>query len=118
MSPLWNASRANTLQAWMIYYPSRTDEAVNNQILALLLYPVPQGYFGPKKLRPSTASVTKAPRKMNTKRTSGIAQPSFVEEDPFLEFDPHKHVEIGHFVTMYVTPEDVLSWISFFLGRL
>ena len=118
MSPLWNASQANTLQVWMIYYPSSTEEAVNNKILALLLYPTPQGYFGPKKLRPSTALVTKAPRKKNTERTSGIVWPSSVEEDMFLDFDPYKHVEIRHFVTMHVTPEDVLSWISFFLGRL
>jgi hypothetical protein len=37
---------------------------------------------------------------MNTKRAFGIAQPSSVEEDPFPEFDPHKHVEIGQFVAM------------------
>jgi hypothetical protein len=52
---------------------SRVEEALNNQILALLPDPSPRGFFGPKKLRPSTTSVTKAPRRMNTERTSGIA---------------------------------------------
>jgi hypothetical protein len=55
---------------------------------------------------------------MNTERTSGIAQPSPVEEDPFLEFDPHKYVEIGHFIAMCITHEDVLSWIPFLLGKI
>jgi hypothetical protein len=97
---------------------SRIEEVVNNQILALLPDPAPRGFFGPKKLRPSTVVVTKAPRRMNTKRASGIAQPSSVEEDPFPEFDPHKHVEIGHFVAMCVTYEDVLLGILFFLGKV
>jgi hypothetical protein len=52
---------------------SRTEEAVNNQILALLPDPAPRGFFGPKRLRPSTAAMTKAPRRMNTKRPSSIA---------------------------------------------
>jgi hypothetical protein len=73
---------------------------VNNQILALLLDPAPRGFFEPKRFRPSTVAVTKVPRRMNTKRAFGIAQPSSVEEDPFPEFDPHKHVEIGQFVAM------------------
>jgi hypothetical protein len=97
---------------------SRVGEALNNQILALLPDPSPRGFFGPKRLRPSTASVRKAPQRMNTERTSGIAQPSAMEEDLFPEFDPHKHVEIGHFVAMCVTRDDVLSGIPFFLGKV
>jgi hypothetical protein len=97
---------------------SRIEEAVNNQIFALLPDPAPQGFFVPKRLRPSTVALTKAPRRMNTKRVSGIVQPSSVEEDPFPEFDPHKHVEIGHFVAMCVTREDVLSRIPFFLEKV
>jgi hypothetical protein len=96
---------------------SRPEEALNNQILALLPDPTPRGFFGPKKLRPSIAAVTKAPRRMNTERTFSIARPSTMEEDPFPEFDPHKHVEIGHFVAIYVTREDVLLGIPFFLER-
>jgi hypothetical protein len=98
--------------------PSRAEEAMNNRILALLPYPAPRGFFGTKRLRPSIATVTKAPRKMNTDRTSGIARPPFVKEDPFPEFDPHKHVEIGYFVAMWVTHEDVLSGIPFFLEKV
>jgi hypothetical protein len=41
-----------------------------------------------------------------------------VEEDPFPEVDPHKHVEIGYFVAMCVTCEDVLSRIPFFLEKV
>jgi hypothetical protein len=52
---------------------SRVEEALNNQILALLLDPSPQGFFGPKRLRPSIASMTKAPRRMNMERMSSIA---------------------------------------------
>jgi hypothetical protein len=55
---------------------------------------------------------------MNMERTFGIARPSPMEENSFPEFDPHKHVEIGHFVAMYVTREDVLSGIPFFLGKV
>jgi hypothetical protein len=40
---------------------SRKEEAVNNQILALLPDPTPRGFFGPKRLRPSIVAVTKAP---------------------------------------------------------
>jgi hypothetical protein len=97
---------------------SRVEEVLNNQILALLPDPSQRGFFGLKRLRPSTASVMKAPRRMNTERTSGIARPSTMEEDPFSEFDPHKHMEIGHFVAMCVTRDDVLSGILFFLGRV
>jgi hypothetical protein len=32
---------------------SRAKEVVNNHILALLLDPTPQGFFGPKRLKPS-----------------------------------------------------------------
>jgi hypothetical protein len=55
---------------------------------------------------------------MNTERMSGIARPSAMEEDPNPEFDPHKHVEIGQFVAMCVTRDDVLLGIPFFLGKV
>jgi hypothetical protein len=97
---------------------SRIEEALNYQILALLPDPSPRGFFGLKRLRPSTTSVTKAPQRMNTERTSSIARPFAMEEDPFPEFDSHKHVEIGHFVAMCVTRDDVLSRIPFFLGKV
>jgi hypothetical protein len=51
----------------------RVEEALNNQILALLPDPSPQGFFRPRMLKPSTTLVTKAPRRMNTERTSSIA---------------------------------------------
>jgi hypothetical protein len=86
--------------------------------LALLSDLAPRGFFGPKKLRPSTAAVTKALPRMNMETTYVIAQPSSIEKDPFPKFNPHKHVEIGHFVAMCVTREDVLSRISFFLGKV
>ena len=62
--------------------------------------------------------MTKAPGGMNTRRMSSSAQPSAMEEDPFSEFDPHKHVEIGHFVAMCITRDDVLSRITIFLGKV
>jgi hypothetical protein len=85
---------------------SRAEEVVNNQILTLIPDLALRGFFGPKRLRPSIVAVTKAPQRRSTKTTSIIAQPSFVGEDPFPEFDPHKHVEIGHFVAMCITRED------------
>jgi hypothetical protein len=39
----------------------RIEEVVNNQIMVLLPNPAPRGFFGPKRLRPLTAAVTKAP---------------------------------------------------------
>jgi hypothetical protein len=39
---------------------SRIEATMNNQILALLPDPAPRGFFGLKRLRPSTATVTKA----------------------------------------------------------
>ena len=43
----------------------RTEEVVNNQMLALLLDPTARGFFEPKRFRPSTVVVTKVPRWIN-----------------------------------------------------
>ena len=44
--------------------------------------------------------------------------PSYKEEDPFSEIDPHKHVEIGHFVAMCAIHDNALFGILFFLEKI
>ena len=39
-------------------------------------------------------------------------------DDPFLEFDLFKDVEVGQFVTMNSSSEDRESSVPFFLGRV
>ena len=62
--------------------------------MALLLDLAPRGFFGPKRLRPSTAAIMKALPRMNMETTFVIAQPSSIRKNPFPEFNPHPHVNL------------------------
>ena len=76
-----------------------------------------RGYFGPKKRKPQ--NTTSKPAKKQRRLTKDLLTVTNVDlDDPFLEFDPFKDVQVGQFVAMNSSTEDRESGIPFFLGRV
>jgi hypothetical protein len=63
-------------------------------IMATMLDPEARGYFGPRRNRPSTVVVTRAPRRRASSATQQIVRATSSEggEDRFLPFNPENDI--------------------------
>jgi hypothetical protein len=76
--------------------------------------------FGPCRSRPSTAAVTRAPRK----RASSVAQQTFGAtstgggEDRFPPFNPENDIRVGQFVAFTVEQAELRAGVPFYVGKV
>ena len=49
---------------------------------------------------------------------SDLSHSAIGHSDPFPAFDPFKDIELGHFVALSATYDDVLARAPFFLGKV
>jgi hypothetical protein len=100
---------------------SNNVENEDDPVLSNLPDAIPRaGYFGPKKNKPSTAVVKRARASQRNVHLgkSVLSHGAIGQSDPFPAFDPFKDIELGHFVALSVTHDDVLAGAPFFLGKV
>jgi hypothetical protein len=94
--------------------------AVVDSIMATMPNPEPRGYFGPRKGRPSTAAVTRTPRRTGTEVVGQASSTATLEatDDPFPVFNPARDLEIGQFVALTVERKVVRAGVPFYVGKV
>ena len=74
-------------------------------------------FFRPKRQRPRDHS-SRPTKKQRTTPTELCTMKETANENPFLEFDSFKDVQVGYFVAMNTSMEDREVDIPFFLGKV
>jgi hypothetical protein len=89
-------------------------------IMATMPDPEARGYFNPRRSRPSTVAMTRAPRKRassTTQQTFG-ATSSGRREDRFPPFNPENDIRVGQFVALTVEQAELRAGVPFYVGKV
>jgi hypothetical protein len=89
-------------------------------IMATMPNPEAGGYFGPKRSRPSTASVTRAPRRRAStaaEQTVGASSGGGVP-DRFPPFNPKSDIHVGQFVVFTMEHDELHAGVPFYVGKV
>jgi hypothetical protein len=98
---------------------NRTSTEVD-LIMATMLDPEARGYFHPRRNRPSTISVTRAPRmraSTTAEQTVGASNGRGVH-DRFPPFNPESVTRVGQFVAFTMEHKELRAGVPFYVGKV
>jgi hypothetical protein len=98
---------------------NRTSTEVD-LIMATMPDPEVRGYFGPRRSRPSTISIMRAPRKRASIAAEQIvgASSSGGVQDRFPPFNPESDIHVGQFVAFTMEHKELHAGIPFYVGKV